>query len=72
MPPNPETINPLMLLNQMIPNAKFEEIGRSGNPPQIMFSFRCTIDDQFFIGSGNDRNFNLNPNYKHKNFKGEN
>lgn len=52
MPPNPETINPLMLLNQMMPQARFEEIGRSGNPPQVIFSFRCTVDNQSFVGSG--------------------
>lgn len=52
MPPNPETINPLMLLNQMMPQARFEEIARTGNPPQIIFSFKCTVDDHSFIGTG--------------------
>ncbi|KAG5895894.1 hypothetical protein JTB14_000508 [Gonioctena quinquepunctata] len=52
MPPNPETINPLMLVNQMLPQAQFEEIGKSGNPPNVIFSFRCNVNDQSFVGTG--------------------
>ncbi|XP_056642588.1 double-stranded RNA-specific editase Adar [Diorhabda sublineata] len=52
MPENPETINPLMLINQMLPHAQFEEIGKSGNPPDVVFSFRCNVDGQSFVGMG--------------------
>ncbi|KAJ8959032.1 hypothetical protein NQ318_022287 [Aromia moschata] len=52
IPENPETMNPLMLLNQMLPHAKFEEIGKSGNPPNVTYSFRCNVDGQSFIGTG--------------------
>lgn len=52
MPENPETMNPLMLINQMLPQAEFEEIGKSGDPPNIVFSFRCNVDGQSFLGTG--------------------
>lgn len=52
MPNNPETMNPLMLINQMLPHAQFEEIGRSGSPPNLTYSYRCTVDSQSFIGTG--------------------
>lgn len=52
MPENPETMNPLMLINQMLPHAQYEELGKSGDSPNIIFSFRCTIDGQSFVGTG--------------------
>ncbi|CAG9813364.1 unnamed protein product [Phaedon cochleariae] len=52
MPANPESINPLMLINQMLPHAHFEEIGKTGNPPNVTFSFRCNCDGQTFLGTG--------------------
>lgn len=52
MPDNPETMNPLMLINQMLPHAQFEEIGKSGAPPNLTYSYRCTVDSQSFIGTG--------------------
>lgn len=52
MPDNPETVNPLMMVNQMLPLASFEEIGKSGNPPNVVFSYRCNVDGQSFVGTG--------------------
>ncbi|CAG9861280.1 unnamed protein product [Phyllotreta striolata] len=52
MPENPESINPLMLVNQMLPHAEFAEIGKTGAPPNIMFSFTCTVDGESFVGTG--------------------
>ncbi|KAJ8949345.1 hypothetical protein NQ314_008265 [Rhamnusium bicolor] len=52
MPANPETMNPLMLLNQMLPQAQFEEIGKSGNPPNVTYSYRCNVEELSFIGTG--------------------
>ncbi|CAH1112185.1 unnamed protein product [Psylliodes chrysocephalus] len=52
MPDNPETINPLMLINQMLPQAQFEEIGKTGNPPNVVFSFKCIVDEHVFMGTG--------------------
>lgn len=52
MPENPETVNPLMLINQMLPHAQYEELGKSGDPPNVVFSFRCTVDGQSFVGTG--------------------
>lgn len=53
MPENPEQMNPLMLLNHLRPNTKFEELGKSGNPPNCVFTFQCTLDDETFVGRGN-------------------
>ncbi|XP_019880882.1 double-stranded RNA-specific editase Adar [Aethina tumida] len=52
MPANPEMMQPLMLLNQMLPHAEFEEIGKVGTPPNIQFTFRCRVDNQTFDGTG--------------------
>ncbi|VEN55941.1 unnamed protein product [Callosobruchus maculatus] len=55
MPANPETMNPLMLINQMMPYAQFEEIGKSGVPPNLTFTFKCTANGQSFIGTGSNK-----------------
>nr|CAI5828169.1 unnamed protein product [Callosobruchus analis] len=55
MPANPETMNPLMLINQMMPHAQFEEIGKSGVPPHLTFTFKCTVNGQSFIGTGSNK-----------------
>ncbi|XP_063916439.1 uncharacterized protein LOC135132316 isoform X2 [Zophobas morio] len=52
MPENAAHMNPMMLLNQMLPHAQFEELGRQGNPPNVIFTFKCTIDGQNFTGTG--------------------
>ncbi|XP_044272846.1 double-stranded RNA-specific editase 1-like isoform X2 [Tribolium madens] len=52
MPENAAHMNPLMLLNQMMPHVQFEELGRTGNPPNVIFTFKCTIDGQSFSGTG--------------------
>lgn len=49
LPNNANTMNPVMLLNQMLPNATFEEMSREGKPPNVNFTAKCTIgNDQFF------------------------
>lgn len=52
MPANPEQMNPLMLLNQMLPNAKFEEMMKQGNAPNCIFTYQCNVDDEIFVGCG--------------------
>ncbi|XP_076270282.1 double-stranded RNA-specific editase Adar-like isoform X3 [Rhynchophorus ferrugineus] len=52
MPDNPEKMNPLMLMNQMLPSAEWEDLGKTGNPPNVIFLFKVTIDGQTFNGSG--------------------
>lgn len=52
IPSNPETMNPVMLLNQMKPNSTFEEIGQTGGPPNVRFIYRCTVDGHSFEGTG--------------------
>ncbi|KRT79582.1 hypothetical protein AMK59_6674, partial [Oryctes borbonicus] len=52
LPENAALMNPIMLLNQMHPNAKYEELGKSGTPPHIQFTIKCTVGNQSFIGTG--------------------
>lgn len=53
MPPEPEKMNPIMLLNQMMPHAEYVELSKAGNPPNIVFTYKCTVNNQSFIGRGN-------------------
>nr|XP_023018643.1 double-stranded RNA-binding protein Staufen homolog isoform X2 [Leptinotarsa decemlineata] len=55
MPENPETVNPLMMVNQMLPQAHFEEIGKTGVHPNILFSFKCIVGEDVFIGTGSNK-----------------
>ncbi|CAH1963078.1 unnamed protein product [Acanthoscelides obtectus] len=55
MPVNPELMNPLMLLNQMMPHVQFEEIGKAGAPPNITFTFKCSVNGQSYTGSGSSK-----------------
>lgn len=52
MPDNPHTMNPLMLMNQMLPGCVWEEVGKSGAPPNVLFTFQVTVGDKCFTGSG--------------------
>lgn len=52
IPDNAAAINPLMLMNQVLPHAQFDELERTGIPPIIIFSFKCTVDGESFVGSG--------------------
>ncbi|XP_068914515.1 double-stranded RNA-specific editase Adar-like isoform X4 [Tenebrio molitor] len=55
LPDNAAHMNPLMLLNQMLPQAQFEELGRNGNPPNVIFTFKCTVNGQSFNGTGSNK-----------------
>jgi hypothetical protein len=55
LPDNAAHMNPLMLLNQMLPQAQFEELGRNGNPPNVIFTFKCTVNGQCFNGTGSNK-----------------
>lgn len=59
MPDNPEKMNPLMLMNQMLPSAEWEDLGKTGNPPNMIFLFKVTIDGQTFSGSGKFNRYTL-------------
>ncbi|XP_050311218.1 double-stranded RNA-specific editase Adar isoform X2 [Anthonomus grandis grandis] len=52
MPENPEKMNPLQLMHQMFPNAVWEEIGKSGNPPNVVFTFGLSVEGKQFQGTG--------------------
>lgn len=53
LPENASLMNPIMLLNQMHPHAVYEEIAKSGNPPHVQFTIKCTIGGDAFLGTGN-------------------
>lgn len=55
MPENPEAMNPLMLMHQMLPNAIWEETGKSGVPPNVVFSFSVTVDNKQYSGTGSSK-----------------
>lgn len=59
MPPNPETMNPIMLLNQMVPHAQYVELSKAGNPPSIVFTYKCSANGQSFIGRGEERGWRM-------------
>lgn len=59
LPENAALMNPIMLLNQMHPSAKYEELGKTGTPPHILFTIKCTVGNQSFVGTGKFISFNL-------------
>lgn len=52
LPENAALMNPIMLLNQMHPAAKYEELGKAGAPPHVTFTIKCIVGAQSFIGNG--------------------
>lgn len=52
IPDTAATMNPIMLLNQMHPGAVYEEVCKIGNPPNVLFKIKCTVNEQVFIGTG--------------------
>ncbi|KAF2879447.1 hypothetical protein ILUMI_26727 [Ignelater luminosus] len=55
LPETAATMNPIMLLNQMHPNAVYEEVAKSGNPPNVQFTIKCTIGGEVFFGTGSTK-----------------
>lgn len=55
MPESPELMNPVMLLNQMYPGAVYEEVCKTGVPPKVVFTMKCSINGQSFIGNGSNK-----------------
>lgn len=52
MPDNPELMNPLMLMHQMMPTAVWEEVESKGTPPNVVFTFSLSVEGNQFFGSG--------------------
>lgn len=52
LPSNPQLLNPVMLLNQMRDDVTYEEVGKDGNPPNIIFTYRTIVDGWEFYGRG--------------------
>lgn len=55
MPDNPERMNPLMLMNQMLPLAQWDEVGKSGVLPNVVFTFGVTVDGKQYTGTGTNK-----------------
>lgn len=55
LPENASEMNPLMLLNQMVPNAIYEEVSKEGNPPHVTFTIKCTIGNDVFLGTASTK-----------------
>jgi len=55
MPENPEKVNPLMLMNQMVPEAVWNEVGKSGTAPNMIFTYSVTVDGKSYTGTGNNK-----------------
>ncbi|KAB0793579.1 hypothetical protein PPYR_13199 [Photinus pyralis] len=51
LPENAHEMNPVMLLNQMVPHAVYEEVSKEGNPPNVNFNVKCTIGNDVFYGT---------------------
>lgn len=52
LPPNPTSIHPVMLLNQMRPGLTYVELSRVGNPPNTMFTLAVEVDGVEYSGTG--------------------
>lgn len=48
-------MNPIMLLNQMRPNAVYEDAGTVGTAPNVHFTVNCTVGDEVFHGSASTK-----------------
>ncbi|KAK9872610.1 hypothetical protein WA026_018745 [Henosepilachna vigintioctopunctata] len=55
IPENAHLMHPLMLLNQMMPLVRFEELSRSANGHNFTYTFKCTVDGQTFVGNGTSK-----------------
>ncbi|XP_034947332.1 double-stranded RNA-specific editase 1-like isoform X2 [Chelonus insularis] len=55
LPPNPWTVHPVMLLNQMRPGSTYVEVSRRGNPPNTVFTLSVEIDGQAYCGEAKNK-----------------
>lgn len=55
LPELANTMNPVMLLNQMFPSAVFEEVSKEGNSPNIQFTVKCTVGNDTFYGTSSTK-----------------
>ncbi|XP_066246274.1 double-stranded RNA-specific editase Adar-like isoform X2 [Euwallacea similis] len=55
MPDNPQTMNPMMLMNQMLPGSVWNEVGKHGNPPNVSFTYQVTVGDKHYCGTGSSK-----------------
>jgi len=52
LPDTASNMNPIMLLNQMHPNASYEEVSKIGSPPNVQFTIKCVVAGEAFHGTG--------------------
>lgn len=55
LPEKAAEMNPIMLLNQMRPNAVYEDAGTVGLPPNVHFTVNCTVGEEVFHGSASTK-----------------
>ncbi|XP_011176154.1 interleukin enhancer-binding factor 3 isoform X2 [Solenopsis invicta] len=55
LPPNPTSIHPVMLLNQMRPGLTYTELSRVGNPPNTMFTLAVEIGGVEYSGTAKNK-----------------
>ncbi|KAK9886180.1 hypothetical protein WA026_015691 [Henosepilachna vigintioctopunctata] len=51
LPENAASLNPLMVVNQMLPQAQYEEVSKVGMPHNCSYTIKCTVDNQQFTGT---------------------
>ncbi|KAK9886179.1 hypothetical protein WA026_015690 [Henosepilachna vigintioctopunctata] len=51
LPENAASINPLMVVYQMLPQAQYEEVSQVGMPQNCSYTIKCTVDNQQFTGT---------------------
>ncbi|KAL0131575.1 hypothetical protein PUN28_002840 [Cardiocondyla obscurior] len=55
LPPNPTSIHPVMLLNQIRPGLTYTELSRVGNPPNTMFTLAVEISGMEYSGTAKNK-----------------
>jgi dsRNA-specific ribonuclease len=55
LPPNPTSIHPVMLLNQMRPGLTYVEVSRVGNPPNTMFTLAVEVNGVNYSGTAKNK-----------------
>ena len=55
LPPNAETMHPVVLLSIMRPCTTYSDLGSNGTPPCISHNVGCTVDGKSFMGVGRSK-----------------
>jgi hypothetical protein len=55
LPPNAETMHPVVLLSHMRPCTTYMDLGSQGTPPNITHTVGCQVDGENFVGAGRSK-----------------